>query len=70
LITKYSIHFNTTWRDQVVARYKPLDLPNDWVGINPELELRRGAGNQATVQISYPRDIVQQQLRYTKIAGE
>jgi dipeptidyl-peptidase-3 len=65
LIFKYSIHFNTAWRDQVIARYKTLDIPNYWVGINPELELRRGA-----VQISYPRDIVAQQLRYTKITGE
>ena len=65
LINKYGIHFNTAWRDQVVARYKTLDMPNYWVGINPELELRRGV-----VQISYPRDIVKQQLRYAKIAGE
>ena len=28
LITKYGIHFNTAWRDQVVQRYKKLDLPN------------------------------------------
>ncbi|HXJ94139.1 MAG TPA: peptidase M49, partial [Terriglobia bacterium] len=27
LITKYGIHFNTAWRDQVIARYKTLDLP-------------------------------------------
>ena len=65
LIGKYGIHFNTAWRDQVVARYKTLDLPNYWAGINPELELRRGV-----VEISYPRDIIKQQLRYSKIAGE
>ena len=65
LIGKYGIHFNTAWRDQVVARYKTLDLPNYWAGINPELELHRGV-----VEISYPRDIIKQQLRYSKIAGE
>jgi len=65
LINKYSIHFNTAWRDQVVARYKTLDIPSYWAGINPELELRRGV-----VQISYPRDIVKQQLHYSQIAGE
>jgi dipeptidyl-peptidase-3 len=65
LINKYSIHFNTGWRDQVVTRYKTLDLPNYWAGINPDLDLRRGE-----VAISYPRDIVKQQLRYSKIAGE
>jgi dipeptidyl-peptidase-3 len=71
LINQYSVHFNTAWRDEVVARYKVLDVPNYWVGINPELELRRGAGSGGgLVQITYPRDIVKQQLRYTKIAGE
>jgi dipeptidyl-peptidase III len=71
LITQYGIHFNTAWRDQVIARYKTLDLPTYWVGIHPELELRSGANRQPdTVEISYPRDIVKQQLRYTAIAGE
>ena len=71
LITKYGIHFNLAWRDQVVARYNKLDLPTFWVGINPDLELHKGAdGKPDGVTISYPRDIVKQQLRYTKIAGE
>ncbi|HEV2177290.1 MAG TPA: peptidase M49 [Terriglobia bacterium] len=70
LITKYGIHFNTDWRDQVVARYKTLDLPTYWVGINPDLELRKGPDGKSEVEISYPRDIVKQQLRYTEIAGE
>ncbi len=71
LITQYGIHFNTAWRDQVVARYKALDLPTHWVGINPELELHQGSGGQPdTVTISYPRDFAQQQLLYSKIEGE
>jgi dipeptidyl-peptidase III len=71
LITQYGIHFNTAWRDQVIARYKTLDLPTYWAGISPELELRPGANGQANaVEISYPRDVVKQQLRYTGIAGE
>jgi dipeptidyl-peptidase-3 len=70
LITQYGIHFNTAWRDQVVARYKTLDIPNDWAGINPDLELRRGAGGKMDVTVSYPRDMVKQQLAYTKINGE
>jgi len=71
LITKYGIHFNTAWRDQVIARYKTLDLPTYWVGINPDLELHPGAnGEPDTVEMSYPRDIVKQQLRYATIAGE
>jgi dipeptidyl-peptidase-3 len=70
LITQYGIHFNTAWRDQVVARYKTLDIPNDWSGINPDLGLRRGAGGKMDVTISYPRDMVKQQLGYTRINGE
>jgi dipeptidyl-peptidase III len=70
LITQYGIHFNTAWRDQAVARYKTLDIPNDWSGINPDLELRRGAGGKMDVTITYPRDIVKQQLANTKINGE
>jgi dipeptidyl-peptidase III len=71
LITKYGVHFNTGWRDQVVARYKALNLPNYWVGINPDLQLHKGAvGQQDGVEIGYPRDVVKQQLRYTKIAEQ
>jgi dipeptidyl-peptidase III len=70
LITKYGIHFNPAWRDQVVARYKTLDIPEKWVGINPDFQLRRGAGGKMDVTISYPRDFAQQQLEYSKINGE
>lgn len=71
LITKYGIHFNTTWRDQVVQRYKALNLPENWAGINPELALHKGAnGRPDTVTIGYPRDIMQQQLMYSRITGE
>jgi dipeptidyl-peptidase III len=71
LITQYGIHFNTGWRDQIVARYKSLGLPTYWVGINPELELHKGEGGQPdTVTISYPRDYQKQQLRYAKIDRE
>ena len=70
LITQYGIHFNTAWRDQVVARSKTLDIPTHWAGINPDLELRRGAGGKMEVTITYPRDIVKQELAYTKINGE
>ena len=71
LITKYGIHFNTAWRDQVVQRYKKLDLPTYWAGIDPDLIPQFGANGHITrVEIRYPRDIVKQQLRYTSIAGE
>jgi len=69
LINQYGIHFNTDWRDQIVARYKTLDLPTYWVGINPDLELHKSAEGKEEVEISYPRDIMKQQLRYTEVAG-
>jgi len=68
LITKYGVHFNPAWRDQVIARYKSLDLPTYWVGINPDIELKTGADGKPSVEISYPRDIVKQQLRYLEMA--
>jgi len=71
LIREYGIHFNPAWRDQVVERYKKLDLPIFWTGINPDLMPRFGAdGKIAEVEIAYPRDIARQQLRYAKIAGK
>jgi dipeptidyl-peptidase-3 len=71
LITQYGIHFDPAWRDQVVERYKQLDLPIFWAGINSDLMPRYGKnGRIADVEIVYPRDIGKQQLRYTKIAGK
>ena len=70
LITKYGVHFNTAWRDQVVQRYRKLGLPTYWAGINPDLVPQFGAhGHIVHVDIRYPRDIIKQQLRYTAIAG-
>src|SRR5438128_11960296 len=34
LIDKYAVHFDPAVRDQVVSRYKQLDLPTYWAGIN------------------------------------
>ena len=71
LITKYGIHFNTDWRDQVVERYKKLDLPSYWAGINPTLVPKYGArGTIIRVDIIYPKNIVRQQLRYAEVAGK
>ena len=71
LITQYGIHFNPEWRDQVVARYKTLNLPTYWAGINPELELHKAAdGTVDDVEILYPRDLLKQQLHYSEINGE
>ena len=37
LVDKYGVHFDPKLRDQVVARYKKLNLPTYWAGVNAEL---------------------------------
>jgi dipeptidyl-peptidase-3 len=65
LVDKYGVHFDPALRDQVVARYKQLDIPTYWAGINPELTAQiDGPGNVTSVRIAYPRDAVKQYLRY------
>ena len=56
LVEKYGVHFDPALRDQVVARYKRLNLPTYWTGVNPEV---------TPTSISYPRDYVKQQLGYS-----
>ena len=68
LISTYGIHFNTGWRDQVVKRYKNLNLPTFWCGINPDL-VPGDSGSPTDIKIEYPRDMVRQQLRYVSING-
>src|SRR6202790_4797398 len=68
LIDKYAVHFDPAVRDEVMARYKKLDIPTYWTGINPELTPTFDSKKKlAKVEISYPRDYVKQQLRYSKM---
>jgi dipeptidyl-peptidase-3 len=70
LVEKYGVHFDPAVRDQVAARYQKLNLPNYWAGINPELKASIDAqGKASTVEISYPRDYVKQQLGYSAMYG-
>ena len=65
LVDKYGVHFDPKLRDQVVARYKTLDLPTYWAGINSRLEAGFDEnGTVSSVAINYPRDPVRQYLRY------
>ena len=66
LMDKYGVHFDTAMRDEVMARYKALNLPTYWAGINADLTAQFDAkGGVTKVSISYPRDYVKQQLAYS-----
>jgi dipeptidyl-peptidase-3 len=68
LIDKYGVHFDPALRDQVAARYKKLDIPPYWAGINADLAARfDGSGKVTSVTTSYPRDYVKQQLGYAAL---
>jgi dipeptidyl-peptidase III len=68
LIDKYGVHFDPKLRDQVVARYKELNLPTYWAGINPELVAQLDAAGKVTsVRVTYPKDAVRQYLSYARM---
>jgi dipeptidyl-peptidase III len=65
LVDRYGLHFDAKLRDQVVTRYRKLDLPTYWAGINAELTATFGKNSQIEkVEVSYPRDPVHQYLSY------
>ena len=52
----------------IVERYKRLNLPTYWAGINTELTAQVDAkGNVTSVKIAYPRDAVKQYLSYGRM---
>ncbi len=59
LVNKYGVHFDPKLRDEVVERYKTLNLPTYWHGINAELH-HSGKG----VTMTYPRNFEKQRLGY------
>ena len=70
LVDKYGVHFDPALRDQVIARYKKLDVPTYWCGINADLTPKfDGAGKVTAAAISYPRDYGKQQLGYAAMYG-
>jgi dipeptidyl-peptidase-3 len=65
LVDKYGVRFDPALRDQVVARYKALNLPTYWAGINVKLTASaKGAGDVPVITLEYPRDAVKQYLEY------
>lgn len=65
LVDKYGVHFDPKLRDQIVARYKKLDIPTYWAGINPQLTAKvTKSGAVEKVTISYPENAVHQYLFY------
>jgi dipeptidyl-peptidase-3 len=71
LVDQYAVHFDPALRDQVVARYKRLNLPTYWAGVNTKLTATLDtAGNATAVTIAYPRDAVRQYLEYAAMYQE
>jgi dipeptidyl-peptidase-3 len=70
LVDQYAVHFDPKLRDEVVARYRKLDIPTYWCGVNATLAPKFDAAGKVTaVGISYPRDFVKQQLSYAAMYG-
>jgi dipeptidyl-peptidase-3 len=80
LVDKYAVHFDPALRDQVVARYKKLNLPTYYAGVYPMLT-DTGKGfmgmNGSTsviggtlmhrIEMTYPRDVIKQYLFYASM---
>jgi dipeptidyl-peptidase-3 len=63
LVDKYGVHFDPALRDQVVARYKKLNLPTYYAGVNPML-VSSDVSAATKVDMIYPQDPVKQYLSY------
>jgi len=71
LIDKYAVNFDPKIRDEVVARYKKLNLPTYWAGVNPDVTLTKDRnGKIIGAQMTYPRDFMGQRLRYSAMYGK
>jgi len=70
LVDKYGVHFDPKLRDQVVQRYKALDIPTYWVGVNAQLNAKPANGDVASVEMIYPRSAVHQFLYYGSMYAE
>lgn len=70
LVDKYAVKLDPAVRDDVVARYKQLDLPTYFSGVYADLTPVTGAGAKVTdVTVTYPRDFLAQQLAFARANG-
>jgi dipeptidyl-peptidase-3 len=68
LIDRYGVRIDTKLRDEVVPRFRALNLPTYWAGINVELTADLDAkGNATAVHLAYPRDALRQYLSYGRM---
>jgi dipeptidyl-peptidase-3 len=71
LVDKYGVHFDPKLRDEVLARYRKLDLPTYFAGVNAHLTASFDKnGEIQKVEISYPEDPVEQYLYYGQMFDE
>ena len=70
LVDKYGVHFDPKLRDQIVQRYKALNIPTYWVGVNAQLNAKQADGKLQGVDIMYPRSAVHQFLYYGSMYAE
>jgi dipeptidyl-peptidase III len=65
LVDQYAVHFDPALRDQIVVRYKKLNLPTYWAGINSKLTPQfMKNGTIGVPGLGYPSGAVQQYLFY------
>ncbi|HYG63150.1 MAG TPA: peptidase [Thermoanaerobaculia bacterium] len=70
LVDKYGVHFDPAVRDDVVARFKKLDIPTYYTGIYPDFAPKKDKSGKVTaVEVSYPRDFLRQQLEWARLNG-
>jgi dipeptidyl-peptidase III len=69
LFDTYGVHFDSALRDEVVGRVDALRLPSYTGFVMPRLEAKHGPdGTIVEVEISYPLDLEEQMLEYSRIA--
>jgi len=65
LVDKYGVHFDPALRGEVIARYKTLNLPTYYAGMNAHLTPAFGkSGEVEKVEIDYLQDPARQYLNY------